>query len=95
MVNMSRELSTSASQIQKAYDWTISQWSTFANALLTATLAFISTCVVELYKESFKKPHLSIAMAAGIGISLWLYMKCQIKINELRNECVYFYTFLL
>jgi len=93
--DMSAQLSTSASQLQKAYDWTISQWSSFANAVLAATLGFISTCVVELYKESFKKPHLSIAMAAGIGVSLWLYIRCEIKINELRNEFIYLYELLL
>lgn len=95
IVNMSGELSTSASQVQKAYDWTISQWSSFANAVLAAMLGFISTCVVELYKGSFKKPHISIAMAAGIGVSLSLYIRCQIKINELRNDFIYFYKLLL
>jgi hypothetical protein len=94
LLNFTEDVATSAGQLQKAYDWNISQWSTLGNTLLTATLAFISTCVVELYKESFKRPDLSVVMLAGALISIGLYLKCQLEIHKLKSEFVYFYSIL-
>jgi hypothetical protein len=94
LLNWSEDVAASATQLQKAYDWRINQWSNLANALLAATLAFISTCVVEVYKESFKKPHLSLAVFFGITFSLGLCLWCQIRITRLRNEFVALYSLL-
>jgi lipopolysaccharide export LptBFGC system permease protein LptF len=50
-INLSLDVSASASQFQKAYDWKISQWSSFANMILTALVSFLSACAVEFYKS--------------------------------------------
>jgi hypothetical protein len=46
-----RDISTSSSQLQKRYDWEIAQWSSFATAVLSATLGFISAAVIETLKK--------------------------------------------
>jgi hypothetical protein len=87
-----KDLPTSAAQLQKAYDWNIAQWSNFGTTLLTATLGFISACLVALYKGEIR--HLTIAMLAGIAAALCLYLKSQIEINKLKNQFVCVYSFL-
>jgi len=81
-----KDLSVSMNQLQKNYDWNISQWSTFANTVLTATLSFAAACVLEYFKNSISRPHLGIVAAAGISVSVALYVKCQSEITRLRSE---------
>ncbi len=94
ILNFSADVPTSTTQIQKAYDWKISQLSSLGNAMLTATLAFVSTAVVEFYKDSFKRPDLSVAVLIGTSVSLGLYLWCQVRIAHLRNEFVSLYALL-
>lgn len=94
LISLSEEISTSADQLQKAYDWTINQWSNFGNALLVATLGFVSACIIEVYKDSIKVPHIWIALIVGVVLSTTLYMRCQIEIRKLRNEFMSVYALL-
>jgi hypothetical protein len=92
LLNFAEDFATSANQLQKVYDWNISQWSSLGNTILTAT--FLSTCVVELYKASFLRPHLSKTIITGLVISLGLYLRCQFQITKLKKEFVAVYSLL-
>jgi len=81
-----KDLSVSMNQLQKNYDWNISQWSTLANAVLTAMLSIVATCVVEYFKGSIPRPQVAIVAAAAIAVSFPLYVKCQSEIARLRSE---------
>jgi hypothetical protein len=94
ILNFSEDVPTSTAQMQKAFDWKISQLSSLGNTVLTATLAFVSTSVVEFYKDSFKRPDLSVAVFIGTSFSLCLYLWCQARISHLRNEFVALYALL-
>jgi hypothetical protein len=83
---LSKNLSTSAAQIQKSYDWQITQWSGFGTAVLTATLGFISAAGLDIWKGA-QLPHESNTYTViGIGIvsSLALYALCQYRVARLR-----------
>jgi hypothetical protein len=92
LVSFLKDLPTSAGQLQKAYDWNISQWSNFGTTLLTGTLGFITTCLVAFYKGEIK--HLTITMLVGVAAALCLYLKSQIEINKLKNQFMYWYSLL-
>jgi len=92
VLDWAEEISTSANQLQKAYDWEINQWSTFGNAILAATLAFISACTLEIMKQTLKSSHVAAIMIAGVVTSIALYVTCRVRIAKLRNEFLLLYT---
>jgi hypothetical protein len=89
----SRDLTTSASQIQKSYDWQIAQWSSFGTAVLTATLGF----VLEVWKgtQLAEGKDKYIVIALGLISSLALYAVCQLRIKILRARFVRLYSALV
>jgi hypothetical protein len=93
----SRDLTTSASQIQKSYDWQIAQWSSFGTAVLTATLGFISAIVLEVWKgtQLAEGKDKYIVIALGLISSLALYAVCQLRIKILRARFVRLYSALV
>jgi ABC-type transport system involved in cytochrome c biogenesis permease subunit len=87
------ELSTA--QIQKAYDWRIAQWATFANAILTAIFGFLSSALIEAYKETLKLPHFWSVVGAGTLAYACIYGFCRFRIARLQQEFLALYTLLL
>jgi len=94
-INLSLDVSSSASQFQKAYDWKISQWSSFANMILAALLSFLSACVVEFYKSGFVRPHLRFAMLAGLVGTITLYLISLNRIASFRRAFVKDFALIL
>lgn len=94
-INLSLDVSCSASQFQKAYDWKINQWSSFANIILTALLTFLSACVVEFYKSGFVRPHLRYAMLGGFVGTIALYLISLNRVSSLRRAFVKDYALIL
>ena len=94
LVAWSTELETAAQQVQKAYDWRIAQWSAFGNAVLTATLAFVSAAAVEAFKGTIGTHSLG-AVAFGTFSSLLLYWISQLRVTRLRREFLALYGILV
>lgn len=94
-INLSLDVSASASQFQKAYDWKISQWSSFANMILTALVSFVSACVVEFYKSGFVRAHLRYAMLAGFVGTIALYVISLNRVANFRRAFVMDYALIL
>lgn len=87
-------LPSSADQIQKAYDWRISQWATFGNAVITALFALLLSAVVEWYKEPMKYPHFWLIVAGNASSYLVAYALCRFRIATLQREFIALYTLL-
>jgi hypothetical protein len=92
LLDWADEIETSAEQLQKGYDWRIAQWSAFASAVLTAMLAFLSACVVELFKGTMLWRHVAAIMMGGTAASIGLYLVSQVRIAKLRKEFLDQYT---
>ena len=92
VLDWAEEIGTSANQLQKAYDWEISQWSTLGNAVLAALLAFLSACTLEIMKQTLKSSHVAAIMIAGVATSIALYVICRVRIAKLKNEFLLLYT---
>jgi hypothetical protein len=92
----SEDVSISAPQIQKTYDWTIAQWSGIATAALTATLGFLSTVVVETLKGTTltSAPVFMGAVAIGVGSSVAISAFCHFQMNALNNDFATLYDVL-
>ena len=90
----SRHITEAMLAITKTYDWRVSQWSGFATAVLTATLAFISAVVVEYLKDSIYtnvKIKLQVAVL-GILASVLVYLTSHRRITLIKNEFLRIYT---
>ena len=85
-----------AAQLQKAFDWQIAQWSAFASTVLTATLGFVATVIVENLKGTLSAmdSRQSLIIAGGVSASLALYAFCHYRIGSLRRNFVELYTLL-
>jgi hypothetical protein len=94
-INLSLDVSSSASQFQKAYDWKISQWSSFANMILTALLSFLSACVIEFYKSGFVRPQLRYVMLAGFVGTIALYLISLNRVASFRRAFLRDYALIL
>ena len=96
IVRLARDVPLSTAQLQKAYDWEISQWSDFGKAILGASLAFLSGVALETLKQS---PTLSsdqtLLLSSGLAASLFLYAVCYEKTKRLRVEFLQLYRLLL
>ena len=91
----SEDLSTSTSQIQKLYDWRISQWTGLGTAVLTATLGFISAAIIEIIKDPKIYNRLLVSVVGlGVAISVAIYGLCQRRVVSLRREFMAFYALL-
>jgi len=75
------DVNLSIAQVQKAYDWRIAQRAAFANAVLTAIFAFLSSAVIETYKETV------------VYFGIYLFFRWEIR--RLRQEFLALYTLLL
>lgn len=97
VLRWSQELATSSSQIQKAYEWEIAQWSGFATVVLTATLGFLSATVLEVLKNPSLLLTREAVSLVGLGVvaSLALYGLAQYQIDRLRREFVRLYSLLI
>lgn len=89
------DVTLSAGQVQKAYDWRVAQWATFSNAILTAIFALIATALIDTYQETIKRPHLWWWVGAVSLIYFCSYLFCRWRIRELRREFLALYTLLL
>jgi hypothetical protein len=88
------DVALSISQIQKSYDWSIAQWATLGNAILTAVFVLIATGLVETFKKTLQLPHFW-SLVSGIAL-LYLasYAFCRLRIERLRREFLVLYTLL-
>ncbi|PYV70491.1 MAG: hypothetical protein DMG97_19155 [Acidobacteria bacterium] len=89
------DVNLSIAQVQKAYDWRIAQRAAFANAVLTAIFAFLSSAVIETYKETLRIPHFWTLVAIGTVVYFGIYLFFRWEIRRLRQEFLALYTLLL
>lgn len=88
------DVALSTGQIQKAYDWSIAQWSTLGNAILTAVFFLIATGLVETYKKTLQLPHFWSWVGGIATLYLASYAFCRLRIHRLRCEFLELYTLL-
>jgi hypothetical protein len=88
------EVAVSIGQIQKSYDWSIAQWATLGNAILTAVFVLIATGLVETYKKTLQLPHFWSWVAGIAMLYLASYAFCRFRIERLRREFLELYTLL-
>lgn len=91
-----RQFSMSNPQLQKAFDWHIAQWSGVATAVLAATLAFVSSVVI----EKIKNPRLVftgaevLLIGLGVASSLGVFAFAHYKIVSLRRRFLRLHSIL-
>lgn len=95
LVRWADDVPLSAGQIQKAYDWRITQWAALGNAILAAVFAFLSSAIIESYKQSLKLPHFWLLVGGATLLYVSCYAFCRFRIIRLRQEFLALYTFLL
>jgi hypothetical protein len=80
----------SVSQLQRFYEWRISQYSSIGNTLLGAAAAFIASVVL----EKLKTPYFNVGPACliGVGATLFLCIICNLQVRALRNGFIEGYT---
>lgn len=93
------DLAVSSAQIQKAYDWSITQWASFGNAILTAIFGLLASALVETYRMvQTHDPHRDIVFWVAVGVTVLVYLAvyafCRWKILRLRQEFLALYTLL-
>ena len=92
----SRDVPTAATQLQKSYDWTITQWSGFATAVLVAVLGFLSTVVAEFLKGTYVvwRRQFFPLIIVGVSSLLAAYSFANLKVSMLNDEFVGLYSLL-
>jgi ABC-type transport system involved in cytochrome c biogenesis permease subunit len=88
------DVALSTGQLQKAFDWRITQWATLSNAILTAIFFLITTGLVETYKQTLKLRYFWAWVGAAVLIYCCSYLFCRLKIRRLRREFLALYTLL-
>jgi hypothetical protein len=93
------DLTVSSAQIQKGYDWDITQWATFGNAVLTAIFGLLASALVETYKNPKHNWQADESFWMLVGITAFeyalIYVFCRLRIVNLRKEFLSLYTLLL
>jgi Na+/H+-dicarboxylate symporter len=73
----------SVGQLQKIYDWKISQYSNTANAFLSALAGFVGSVVLEEIKNS--SFNAAAVLYVGVAATLCLWVMCHLEVRALRN----------
>ena len=84
----SEDAPTSVSQIQKSFDWAISQWSGFSTAVLVATLGFLSAAVMEFLKGTlvaWRRQFMTLIILGVLSL-LATYSFGHLQITVLNDE---------
>lgn len=84
----------STAQVQKAYDWRISQQAGIANAALVAMFTLITSSVIEGMKQTLSHQHSWIVIVAGELAFGGIYLVARLRIRALRQEFLAFYSLL-
>jgi hypothetical protein len=72
----------SIDQLQKFYDWKISQYSGFGTSLLGGLLSFVGSVALEKNKNSSFEAN--SAFYLGVGMTLFLVMLVHLELRALR-----------
>lgn len=96
IIEWAQELEISMNQIQKAYEWRISQWSIFGKAVLTSAFAFVSGATVALLKGELQVQYTwdIINICIGLILALATYCVSLYQINRLRKEYIALYRII-
>jgi hypothetical protein len=96
ILRWSQHVETSAAQIQKSYDWKITQWSGLGSAILTATLGFVSAVVVEVLKGTkvLTKADFVLIVVTGAAALLAAYAFTHFQVSALNTEFLRLYNLL-
>ena len=96
VIEWAQELEISMNQIQKSYEWRISQWSIFGKAVLTSALAFVSGATIAILRGEIQVQCVwdAINICIGIILALSTYGVSLYRIRQLRNEYIGLYRII-